>query len=158
MSAVRRLAGFICLLALLAGAVLWITRESARPRESYQEIGLRWLRDEYRLDDATFEKVAALHHAYFATCSQMCRQIKEATRPLLMQTRRQPLSTSTKAGLRQQEQKLCDDCELAAKKHLLQVADLMPEEQRQRFLDDMLSTLETQRLQHDLDMSAHTRR
>lgn len=158
MNAVRRLAGFAFLLALLAGAVLWITRESARPRESYQELGLRWLRDEYRLDDATFQKVTELHEAYFATCSQMCRQIKEASRPLLMQTRRQPLPTATAAGLRHHEQRLCDECEQAAKKHLHQVAELMPAHERQRFLDDMLTTLETQRLQHDLDLSSRARR
>ncbi len=155
---VRRLASFACLLVLLAVAVLWITRESTRSNESYQEIGLRWLRDEYELDEATFQKVNELHQAYFATCNQMCRDIKEASRPLLMQTRRHPLPSKTAANLRHHEEQLCNECEDTAKKHLLKVADLMPPQHRQRFLDDMLTTLETQRLQHELDMSSRMRR
>lgn len=155
MSPVRRLAGFACLLALLGGAAWWVTRESGRPRESNQERGLRWLKEEYELDNDAFQKVAALHEAYFATCDQMCREIKTASRPLLMRPRHPSSST---AGLRQQEQRLCDQCEQAARQHLHQVARLMAPEQGRRFLSDMLPTLERQRLQHDLETSAHTRR
>lgn len=158
MSAVRRLAGFIFLLTLLSGAVLWITRESMRPHDHYQERGLRWLKDEYHLDDTTFHQVEKLHEAYFASCTQMCRDIKEASRPLLMQNRRRPLPTATKAHLQRQEHQLCDQCEDTAKKHLYQVADLMPPHERRRFLDDMLTTLEAQRRQHELDLSSHPRR
>lgn len=155
MNPVRRLAGFLFFLALLAGTVLWIARESLRPRESNQERGLRWLREEYHLDDATFQKVAALHESYFATCDKMCREIKEASRPLLMRPRRPSGST---AGMHQRERQLCDQCERAAKQHLHQVAELMPPQEGQRFLEDMLATLESQRLQHDLETSARTRR
>lgn len=158
MSAVRRLAGFIFLLALLAGAVLWITRESMRPDASNQQRGLRWLKEEYHLDDPTFQQIEKLHEAYFATCTQMCREIKEASRPLLMQNRRNPLPSATKAGLQRQEHQLCDQCEDSAKKHLHQVAALMPPHEQQRFLDDMLTTLEAQRRLHELDLSSHPRR
>lgn len=158
MSAVRRLAAFTFLLTLLAGAVLWITREFMRPAPSYQQRGLRWLKEEYRLDDATFQQVEELHEAYFASCTRMCREIKEASRPLLMQNRRNPLPSATQAGLRRQEHQLCEKCEDAAKTHLHQVASLMPPTERQRFLDDMLTTLDAQRRQHELDLSSHSRR
>lgn len=155
MSLFRRLAGFACLLALLAGAAAWFARESMRSRESNQARGLRWLKEEYELDHATFLKVAALHEAYFASCDKMCREIKAASRPLLMRARH---PSGGVAGVWQQEQQLCDECQEAAKKHLHQVARLMPPERGRRFLDDMLPALERQRQRHDRETSALARR
>lgn len=152
MSLSRRLAVFFFLLALLAGGVLWITRESQRPHESNQERGLRWLKEEYQLNEAAFLKAAELHRAYYAQCDQMCLQVKEASRPLLMRPR-QPPSHTIAAGLREQERKLCDKCEETARHHLHQVARLMAPEQGRRFLNDMLAALEQQRLLHDLETS-----
>lgn len=157
-SAVKRLMGFVCLLVLLGAAVLWITWQSMGVRESHQEKGLRWLKEEYQLDEASFKKALALHEAYFATCNQMCQEINDASRPLLMRSRRIPQQAAMAKGLHDREQRLCDSCEDAAKKHLHKVAELMTPEQGKRFLADMLETLETQRLQHDLDMTARPRR
>lgn len=153
MTPAQRLVRFACLLVLLAVSALWITRESLRPREPLQATGLRWLKEEYQLDEATFSEVEKLHRAYFATCDKMCRQIQEAARPLSRRARQGPPA----AALQHQEQRLCDECEETARHHLRQVAALMPPEQGRRFLDHMLLTLETQRRVHDLQMSASTR-
>ena len=151
----KRLIRFLCLLLLLAGGTLWITRECQLPHQSVQETGLQWLKEEYHLDEETFRKVEALHLSYFATCDKMCRQIEEADRPLSRRARTR--QTPPGPNWLRQEQRLCDECENAAKNHLKQVAALLPEGQRQRFLDHMLETLEAQRRIHDLEVSARTR-
>ncbi|MBE2284826.1 MAG: hypothetical protein IAE77_15305 [Prosthecobacter sp.] len=158
MTPAGRIAAFVFLTAAAAGAALWATRESLRPRENPQEVGLRWLKDEYHLDDATFEKVSALHRDYFRQCDKMCRQINEADRPLLWRARnrnRQPGELNAHLA---RDQIVCGDCEKAATEHLKQVAALMPGQSGQRFLDDILPIMQQQRRVHDENLSSHLRR
>lgn len=158
MTPAGRIAAFVFLTAAAAGAALWATRESLRPRESPQEVGLRWLKDEYHLDDTTFEKVSALHRDYFRQCDKMCRQINEADRPLLWRARhrnRQPGELDAQLA---RDQSVCGDCEKAATEHLRQVAALMPGESGQRFLDDILPVMQQQRRVHDENLSSNIRR
>lgn len=158
MTPAGRLIGFAFITLALAGAAMWITRESLRSHESPQEVGLRWLKDEYHLDDATFERVSTLHRDYFMKCTKMCRQLDAADRPLLWRARhrnRQPGSIDDQLS---KEQALCGDCEKAATDHLNQVAALMPPEQGKRFLDDILPILQQQRREHDRRVSSSIRR
>ena len=158
MTPAGRIAAFIFLTAAAAGAALWATRETLRPREDPQEVGLRWLNDENHLDDATFEKISALHREYFRHCDKMCRQINEADRPLLWRARhrnRQPGEVDAQLA---RDQIVCGDCEKAATEHLKQVAALMPGESGQRFLDDILPVMQLQRRLHDENLSSNIRR
>lgn len=158
MTPAGRIAAFVFLTAAAAGAALWATRESLRPRENPQEVGLRWLKDEYHLDDATFDRVSALHRDYFRQCDKMCRQIDEADRPLLWRARyrtRQPGELDAQLA---RDQSVCGVCEKAATEHLKQVAALMPGESGQRFLDDILPVMQLQRRLHDENLSSNIRR
>lgn len=159
MTPAGRIAAFVFLTVAAAGAALWATRESLRPRENPQEVGLRWLKNAYHLDDATFEKVSALHRDYFRQCDKMCRQINEADRPLLWRARhrssRQPGEFDAQLT---RDQLVCGDCEKAATEHLRQVAALMPGETGQRFLDDILPVMQQQRRVHDENLSSNLRR
>lgn len=157
-SPTRRLLQFALLTAAAAGIALWIARESVRPRElPPQEAGLMWLRDEYQLDDATFERIHALHRDYFRRCENMCRQIDAADRPLLWRGRRSGPPPADLPAQIASERALCSDCETAATKHLEQVAALMPPEQGRRFLADIMPTIHRQRLEHDQRISRSTR-
>lgn len=158
MTPAGRIAAFVFLTAAAAGAALWATRESLRPRESPQEIGLRWLKDEYHLDDTTFEKVSALHRDYFRQCDKMCRQINEADRPLLWRARHRNRQPSELNAQLARDQSVCGDCEKAATEHLKQVAALMPGESGQRFLEDILPVMQQQRRVHDENLSSNIRR
>ncbi len=158
MTPAGRIAAFVFLTAAAAGAALWATRESLRPGENPQEVGLLWLKDEYHLDDATFEKVSALHRDYFRQCDKMCRQINEADRPLLWRARhrnRQPGELDAQLA---RDQIVCGDCEKAATEHLRQVARLMPASSGQRFLNDILPVMQKQRRVHDENLSSNLRR
>lgn len=158
MSPGQRLTLFFLATAALVVAALWGTRESLRQRESLQEVGLRWLKEEYQLDDATFERVSALHRDYFTQCSQMCRKLGEADRPLLWRTRQRHPQPNDLEDRLTKEQALCTECEKTATEHLRQVAELLPPGQAERFLDEMLATLQQQRREHDRSISSSLRR
>lgn len=158
MTPVRRIIGFTLLTALLAAVALWITRESLRPRVSPRELGLSWLKEEYNLDDATFESVSALHSDYFKHCDKMCSQINEADRPLLRRTRQRGRPVGEHNALLSRDQAICDDCEKAAAEHLWHVARLMPQKEGKRFLNDFLPILDQQRREHDRRLSSSLRR
>jgi hypothetical protein len=158
MTPAGRIAAFLFLTAAAAGAALWATRESLRPRENPQEVGLRWLKDEYHLDEATFEKVSAMHRDYFRQCDKMCRQIDEADRPLLWRSRHQKRRPDELTAQLTRDQLVCGDCEKAATEHLKQVAALMPGESGQRFLEDILPVMQQQRRVHDENLSSNLRR
>lgn len=153
-----RLIGFALIAAALAALSLWITRESLRPRESPQEIGLRWLKEEYLLDAAAFGRIRALHDEYFTQCTKMCRQIEAAARPLLWRARHRSREYGDVGFQLSQEQALCGDCEKAAVQHLQQVAVLMPPAEGKRFLDDVLPALQQQRREHERLVSSSLRR
>jgi hypothetical protein len=158
MTPIGRLLGFAFLTAAIAALTLWVTRESLRSRESPHDVGLRWLKDEYHLDDAAFERISSLHRDYFQQCDKMCRQIDAADRPLLWRARHQVRKTGEIDAQLVKERAICADCETAAIKHLRQVADLMPPEQGKRFLDDILPILQQQRREHDRRVSSSIRR
>lgn len=122
MTPTGRIAAFVLLTAAAAGATLWATRESLRPRENAQEVGLSWLKDEYHLDDVTFEKVSALHRDYFRQCDRMCRQINEADRPLLWHARHRNRQPGELDAQITRDQIVSGDCEKAATERLKQVA------------------------------------
>lgn len=158
MTPTGRIAAFVLLTAAAAGAALWATCESLRPRENAQEVGLRWLKDEYHLDDVTFEKVSALHRDYFRQCDRMCRQINEADRPLLWRARHRNRQPGELDAQITRDQIVCGDCEKAATEHLKQVATLMPSETGNRFLEDILPVMQHQRRLHDENLSSNIRR
>jgi hypothetical protein len=158
MSPGQRLTLFFLAAAALVFAALWGTRETLWQEESLQEIGLRWLKEEYHLDDATFERVSALHREYFVQCSQMCRKLGEADRPLLWRNRQRNRQSVAFEARLSKEQALCAECEKKATEHLRQVAEMMPPGQGERFLNDSLPALEQQRREHDRRISSNIRR
>jgi len=159
MTPVGRLVCFFLLTGAVAVVALWATRETLQSRESLQESGMRWLRHEYRLDDAAFQRISSLHSDYFQQCDQMCRQIDEASRPFFWRARQRHRSSSSNLDTQfSKEQALCTDCEKAAVEHLHQVAKLMTPDQGKRFLEDILPLLQQQRREHDLRVSSSIRR
>jgi hypothetical protein len=158
MTPAGRLTGFALLTVAIAAVALWATRESLRSRESPQDVGLRWLKDEYHLDDATFLRVSTLHREYFQQCDKMCRQIVATDRPLLWRARHQTRKAGEIDAQLVKGQAICADCEKAATEHLRQVAALMPPDQGKRFLEDILPSLHQQRREHDRRVSSSIRR
>ncbi len=158
MTPVGRLLCFAVSMVLAFAAALWITRESLRPSESPAEAGLRWLKEEYSLEDGAFERIAALHHEYFRRREHMCRQIDDADGQLLGRNRQRGLQPGEMDARLSRDRLVCADCEEAAIQHLRQVAAHMPPEQGKRFLENILPAIQQQRLEHDSRVSSRLRR
>jgi hypothetical protein len=154
MTSGSRLLGVLMLTGLLAGGAFLLSRESVRKTQSPREMGLRWLREEYHLDEATFARIEALHRNYFAQFGRMCRELDETDRPLLARPRTFSVNSGTVASQLSQEQALCSRCEQAALTHLKQVAELMPPEQAERFLQAMSPAVQQQRRAHESKVSS----
>lgn len=144
---------FKALLVVLGTVVLAVATHDlvigVAPRQpSQHELGLAWLKTQYEVPDAAFEKIKALHEDYFQKCDAMCAQMLAAQRPdrhfptrnvspSQASTLRRRAETATLA----QEKALCETCLNTMVDHLESVASLMPEGQGQRFLQDLLPEL-----------------
>lgn len=104
---------------------------------SPRQIGLEWLREEYAIPQEAYEKIAALHQDYFVRCDEMCATMERAHRPLIQRSRT-PLSKETKSAALKREKAVCENCLENMVQHLKTVAALMPSDQGERFLKDIL--------------------
>jgi hypothetical protein len=146
MTPISRLIGFLVVALLVGAGTLALTQRGFLAPEDPKEAGLRWLKKEYRLDEATFERVRQLHEEYYSKCDNMCREISAADRPLLNRMRAQSEPVTDDLA---REQELCSECEKSTETHLRKVAELLPKEQQQHFLDDILGAVHRQRVAHD---------
>ena len=95
---------------------------------------LAWLKKEFQLSDAEFNRVSQLHAAYRPQCEQRCRLIaaKNAElRALLAQTN---VLTSEIEKKMTEASDLRLDCQKAMLKHFIEVSQTMPPAQGKRYL------------------------
>jgi len=95
---------------------------------------LLWLKNEFKLDDAEFKRVAELHEGYMPRCAELCRQIAKKNSEL------QQLMAGTNVDAKAVELKLKEAGELRVQcqqnmfNHFLEVSRQMPPEQGRRYL------------------------
>jgi hypothetical protein len=130
---------FILLLGLslgVAGFGLLYTNRTASYREIERTCGpeLAWVKREFRLNDADFERIRRLHQAYKPVCAAYCRRVDEKNRELasLMAVSTEvtpPIKTALNdaADLRK-------ECLAQMLKHFYAVSQAMPPEQGRRYL------------------------
>ncbi len=122
--------------ALVAfSATYFSATSSVRCMAAAKEPELAWLKNEYSLSDAEFERITQLHNNYLPQCSQMCKRIaaKNAEiRELLAK------SGDVTADI---EQKLSEagamraECQKEMLRHFVTVSKAMPREQGTRYLE-----------------------
>ena len=96
---------------------------------------LAWLKMEFHLSDAEFQRVSALHDAYKTACAERCLKIDARNTEL-----RKLVAASTTVApeierLLGETAKLRADCQAGMLKHFYEVSRAMPPEQGQRYLD-----------------------
>lgn len=96
---------------------------------------LAWLKHEFRLSDAEFERVSGLHEAYLPHCMEMCELIADKRAELdrlLGQSDRMTVEIERvmeeSAGLRLR-------CQKMMLQHFYEVSQAMPPEQGKRYLE-----------------------
>lgn len=99
---------------------------------------LAWLKKEFQLGDAEFERIAKLHDGYMPRCAELCRRIAAENSQL------QQLIAGTNVDAKTVEQKLKEAGELRVQcqqnmfNHFLEVSRQMPPEQGRRYLQWVL--------------------
>ena len=124
------------LLAATAGYCALYYHGTKKHREMLESPApeLAWLKKEFQLDDAEFERIAKLHEGYMPRCAELCRRIAQKNAEL-----RQIVSV-TNVDPKAVEQKLKEagdlrvECEQNMFNHFLEVSREMPPEEGKRYL------------------------
>ena len=130
---------FILVLGVVAaaaayGCIYFACTASARSLQRSDQPELAWLKEEFNLSDAEFNRVSELHAAYLPQCRDMCRQIDAQNVHL------QKLLADTTNVTPEIDAALADaarmrsDCQRMMLRHFVQVSQTMPPEQGRRYL------------------------
>ena len=95
---------------------------------------LMWLKKEFRLGDAEFDRVMKLHEGYLSGCAELCGRIAQKNAEL------QTILAATNVDAKAVEQKIHEagdvrlECQKNMFNHFLGVSRQMPPEQGRRYL------------------------
>ena len=129
----------ILCLGLLLGAAAYagfyyagISRCSEMMHSSTPE--LTWLKVEFHLSDAEFQRIRALHEAYLAGCAQRCSQIDEENMHLQHLLSNAKEVTPEIESTLQEVARLRAECQRQMLQQCFEVSRTMQPEQGQRYL------------------------
>ena len=139
--------------ALLAGAGYTVSKLSGRASISCASCAmstpdtaatLSWMKKEFRLEDAEYQKVCALHDAYVPQCDAMCARIQRAgaqvSAALLKAEGGSRITPEVEAALREYED-LRADCQRTMLSHLVETANVMKPEAGRAYMEKVLPHL-----------------
>lgn len=95
---------------------------------------LAWLKKQFNLSDAEFDRVVRLHEAYLPQCAERCRLIEEQNQKLQALLGQSTEVTPQIQALLVQRAQTRATCETEMLKHFLAVSRTMPPEQGRRYL------------------------
>jgi hypothetical protein len=95
---------------------------------------LAWMKEEFRLNKAEYERLCGLHEAYLPECARRCRIIEGLNRELEQRLAAPTNVTPEIEALLTQRAKVRSDCETEMLKHFIEVSKTMPAEQGARYL------------------------
>lgn len=96
---------------------------------------LAWLKQEFKLNDAEYDRILRLHEAYLPQCAQRCLRIAELNRKLEELLRTASSLTPEIRNTLAQRARLRADCEAEMLNHFIEVSRMMPSAQGQRYLE-----------------------
>lgn len=115
---------------------------------------LAWLKNEFQLSDAEFERIGKLHEGYMPRCAELCQRIAQKNSEL------QHIVSSPSVDAKAVEQKLKEagdlrvECQKNMFNHFLEVSRQMPPEQGKRYLQWVQK--QTLMPEHDMAQRHHT--
>ena len=134
------------LIVLLVGAIAFVVTSTFLTHEKVEqmkqpEAELLWLRSAFDLDEASYQKIAALHRKFQPACVQMCDELMASDRKI------DRIMTHSE-GMTPQLQQALDDAaalDLRCRKHLIhhiyEIAACMKPEQGRRYVELMRSRM-----------------
>jgi hypothetical protein len=97
--------------------------------------GLAWLKEEFHLGDAEFQRIRQLHEAYLPACQERCRKIDAKNAELRGLIAKSGAVTPEAERALAEAAALRSECQAAMLKHFVEVSRAMPPEQGRRYLD-----------------------
>jgi len=116
------------------GCIYFVCTASARNLQSSNQPELAWLKEEFNLSDADFERVSGLHAAYLPQCRDMCREIDANNVKLQTLLSGATNMTPEIAASLAESARLRSGCQTMMLRHFFQVSQAMPAEQGRRYL------------------------
>ena len=114
-------------------ASIYVPARHGREQNPHPE--LAWLKKEYHLNDAQFERVVSLHTAYWPKCGEMCGRIDEKNENLQrLLAATNVVTPEIKAALAEVAQ-VRIECQAAMLQHFYEVSRVMNPEDGKRYLD-----------------------
>lgn len=95
---------------------------------------MRWLRTEFRLNEAQYARIARLHQDYGKICAEHCRKIQEAMDGRDTLAAAKPADGVKLAASEQRVRELESVCERSIEAHVREVAACMPAKEGERYL------------------------
>jgi len=108
---------------------------------------LVWLKTEFHLSDAEFDRIQKLHESYMAGCAERCQLIDAKNAELQKLLAASTTVTPEIEKTLREAAELRADCQKAMLQHFYEVSQTMPPEQGRRYLDWV--TARTLGPQHD---------
>jgi hypothetical protein len=131
----RRLAAFLLLVLAVAAAAYGVTRHlGSRGTEDQWT----WLRREFRLSDAQYARIRALHEAYQPVCADHCRRIMAVQQRMAELERTGTKATAAYAAAQEEWQVIARECNRATVQQVESVAREMEPAEGRRYLDLMV--------------------
>ena len=139
----RFLLGLSILLGSIAagyGAYLLCTfvgTAEMRSAASDSDSGLVWLRKEFRLSDAQFQRIKGLQSAYAGKCDLMCQRIMDANAALDAAISRNKQVTPEIQQALTEVARVQQECQQGTLTHIYEVSEQMDPDQGERYLQMM---------------------
>ena len=116
------------------GCVYFVCSSPARSLQKSDKPELAWLKEEFSLNDAEFQRVSELHAAYLPQCRDMCREIDAQHAKLQKLLSSATNMTPEISASLAESGRLRSECQSMMLKHFFQVSQTMPLQQGQRYL------------------------
>lgn len=131
----KRFTGFLLLALAVAATAYGLTRYLAARKTEDQ---WTWLRREFRLNDAQFSRIQALHQAYQPVCAEHCRRIMELQKHMEELEQTGSKSSPDYTAAQAEWQAVTRECNQTTLRHLQQVSAEMNPDDGRRYLDLMV--------------------
>jgi hypothetical protein len=96
---------------------------------------LAWLKEEFHLGDAEFQRISDLHQAYTPACRARCERIDAKNAELRALLAKSAAVTPEVERALVESAELRSDCQVAMLRHFVEVSRVMPPEAGRRYLD-----------------------
>jgi hypothetical protein len=145
----------ILIVGLIAGAaaygcVYFLCMSPARKLQQSDRPELAWLKEEFKLPDAEFQRVCELHRAYLPQCAEMCRRVGAQNEKLQSLLRSETNVTPEIERTLAEIGRLRAECQAKMLRHFFEVSRTMPPEEGRRYL----GWVQEKAFASDLDMAS----